>query len=120
MGAKAAKLFSSTFIPVVGGSVGETLRSVAGSVEYVKSVFGISVIVLIIFMIAPTLIAVLLTRGVFLVSGGVADMLGCEQESRLLGEMGNIYGCMTGALAMSSVMFILGFTVFVKSAVAVA
>lgn len=119
LGAKAAKLVSSTFIPVVGGSVGETLRSVAGSVEYVKSVFGISVIIFIIFMIAPTLITVLLTRGVFLIAGGVADMLGCDRESKLLGEMGHIYGCMTGALAMSSVMFILGFAVFVKSTVAI-
>lgn len=120
LGARAAKLVSSTVIPIVGGSVGETLRSVAGSVEYIKSVFGISAIVFIIFLVMPTLIGILLSRAVFILTAGIADMLGCEQESRLLGELGNIYGCMLGVVAMSSVMFILGLAIFVKSTVAIA
>ena len=120
IGAKTAKMVSSTVIPVVGGSVGETLRSVAGSVEYIKSVFGISSIVFIVFLVAPTLIGILLSRAVFIIVGGIADMLGCDRESRLLGEISNIYGCMLGVVAMSSVMFILGLEIFVKSAVAIA
>lgn len=120
IGAKTAKMVSSTVIPVVGGSVGETLRSVAGSVEYIKSVFGISSIVFIVFLVAPTLIGILLSRAIFIIVGGIADMLGCDRESRLLGEISNIYGCMLGVVAMSSVMFILGLEIFVKSAVAIA
>ena len=96
IGAKTAKMVSSTVIPVVGGSVGETLRSVAGSVEYIKSVFGISSIVFIVFLVAPTLIGILLSRAVFIIVGGIADMLGCDRESRLLGEISNIYGCFRG------------------------
>lgn len=120
IGAKTAKLVSSTVIPIVGGSVGDTLRSVAGSAQYIKSVFGISAIVFILFLVLPTLISILLSRAVFVLTGGVADMLGCDQESRLLGEIGNIYGCMLGVVSMSAVMFILGFAIFVKSAVAIA
>ena len=41
-GARTAKLVSSTIIPTVGGSVGETLRTVASGVQYLKSVVGIS------------------------------------------------------------------------------
>jgi len=120
LGAKAARLVSSSVIPIVGGSVGDTLRSVASSVEYVKSVFGISAIIFIAFLVLPTLLNLLMTRAAFSISSGVADMLGCERESRLLSEISNIYGCMIGVCAMSSVMFILGLTVFVKTAVAIA
>ena len=120
IGAKTAKLVSSTVIPIVGGSVGDTLRSVAGSAQYIKSVFGISAIIFILFLVLPTLISILLSRAVFVLTGGVADMLGCDQESRLLGEIGNIYGCMLGVVSMSAVMFILGFAIFVKSSVAIA
>jgi hypothetical protein len=120
IGAKTAKLVSSTVIPVVGGSVGDTLKSVAVGVEYIKSVFGISSIVFILFLVLPTFLGLLLSRAVLIAVGAIADMLGCESECRLLGEIGNIYGCMLGVVAMSSVMFILGLAIFVKSTVAIA
>lgn len=119
LAAKTAKLVTSTVIPVVGGSIGDTLRSVAGSVTYVKSVFGISAIIFIVLLAAPTLITVLLTRTVFIITGAIADMLGCERESRLLSQMSDVYGCMIGVLSMSAVMFILGLGIFVKSTVAI-
>ena len=118
--AKTAKMVTSTVIPTVGGSIGDTLRSVAASVSYIKSVFGISAVIFIALLAAPTLITVLLTRTVFIISGGMADMLGCERESRLLSQMSDVYGCITGAVAMSTVMFILGLGIFVKSTVAIA
>ncbi len=117
-GARAAKLVSSTVIPVVGGAVGETLRTVASGVQYLKSVVGISGIVFIFLLLLPTLVSLLLTRLAFLLGTGVADILGCERESRLLGELGGVYGCMTSVVAMTSVMFILALSLFVRTAVA--
>ena len=118
--AKTAKMVTSTVIPTVGGSIGDTLRSVAASVSYIKSVFGISSVIFILLLAAPTLITVLLARAVFIISGGIADMLGCERESRLLSQMSDVYGCIMGAVAMSTVMFILGLGIFTKSTVAIA
>ncbi len=117
--ARAAKTVSATVIPVVGGSVGETLRTVASGVGYLKSVVGISGILFVFLLTLPTLVDLILTRLAFLLSGGVADLLGCEGEGRLIGEIGAIWGCMIAAVAMSSVMFILALTIFVRTTVAI-
>ena len=115
--ARAAKMVTSSMIPIVGGSVSETLRTVASSVQYIKSVVGVSGIVFLLMLLLPTLISLLLTRLAFLFSGSVADLLGCERESRLIGELGSIYGCMIAVVSMCSVMFILGLNIFIKTAV---
>ena len=118
MTARTAKLLSSTVIPVVGGSVGETLRTVASGVGYLKTVVGLGGVALLLLLVLPILLELILTRLAFLLGRGVADLLGCESEGKLLGELGALYGCMIAAVAMSGVMFLLGMVLFVKSVVA--
>ena len=116
--ARAAKMVTSSMIPIVGGSVSETLRTVASSVQYIKSVVGVSGIVFLLMLLLPTLISLLLARLAFLFAGSVADLLGCERESRLIGELGSVYACMIAVVSMCSVMFILALNIFIKTAVA--
>jgi len=117
--AKAARAVSSNVIPVVGGSVGETLRTVASGVTYMKNIIGVGGIIFIAVLLLPTLITLILTRLAFLLAGGVADMLGCDGESRLLGEIGGVYGMFIAVTAMASVMFILAMYIFIKCTVAI-
>ena len=118
--ARAAKTVSSTVIPIVGGSVGETLRTVASGVGYLKSVLGVCGIALILLLLLPTLFSLLMTRLAFLLAGGVAEMLGCESEGKLLGELGTVYACLIAVVSMSAVMFMIALTIFIKTAVAAA
>ena len=115
--ARAAKMVTSSMIPIVGGSVSETLRTVASSIQYIKTVVGVSGIIFLLMLLLPTLISLLLTRLAFLFSVSVADLLGCERESRLIGELGSVYGCMIAVVSMCSVMFILALNIFIKTAV---
>ena len=117
--ARGGKLLTQTLIPGIGGAVGDTLRTVAGSVQYVKSVVGIGGVVIVASVTLPPIISLLMTRSVFLLAGGVAEMLGCKQESKLLGELGNIYACLLGALSICSVAFCVALGIFVKCTVAV-
>ncbi|MBE6667409.1 MAG: hypothetical protein E7607_03760 [Ruminococcaceae bacterium] len=119
-GARAARLVSSNIIPMVGASVGETLRTLATSVQYLKSIVGIGGVIFILLLFVPVLIELLLTRLVFLLSSGVAEMLGCETEGRFLSEIGGVYGMLIAVVSMSSVMFMLALTIFSKTAVAIA
>ena len=118
--ARAARLVSGTVIPVIGGSVGETFRTVAAGVSYLKNIFGVGGIVMIILLVLPIGISVLLTRFVFLICGGIADMLGCSVEARLLENLGEVYGCMLGVIVGASTMFIMALCVFMQTVVAVA
>jgi hypothetical protein len=63
---------------------------------------------------------VLLTRLVFLVTGGLADILGCTSEARLLENLGEVYGCMLAAISGVAITFILAFCIFTQTVVAVA
>lgn len=118
MGARTAKLFSGMVIPIVGSGVGETLRIVAGSVQYLKSIVGIGGIVFVLLLVLPVLLSLIVTRLVFLLGSGVAEMLGCEVEGKLISELGGIWGTMIAVVAMCSVMFILALAIFVRIAVA--
>ncbi len=115
---RAAKLVASTVIPVVGGSVGETIRTISSSVSYIKSVCGIGSVLFIIFLVLPTLVSLLLSRSVYLFAVAVADLLGCDAESRLLSEVGSVYGMICAVVSMVSIMFILALGIFVKCGIA--
>lgn len=117
--ARGAKAIASAVIPGVGGAVGDTLRTVAGSVSYIKSVVGIGGILLIAAVTLPTLIGLLLARAVILISSVAADMLGCRREHKMLTEMGNVYGLLVGAVSISSVAFTVAMGVFIRCTVAV-
>ncbi len=117
--ARSGKLIISTVIPVVGGAVGDTLRTVAGSASYIKSVVGIGGIILIFILTLPTLISLLLSRLTYLIVASVAESLGCHTESRLLGELGNVYGFLIGAVAVTAVAFTIALALFVRCTVAV-
>lgn len=117
--ARSGKLIISTVIPVVGGAVGDTLRTVAGSVTYVKSVVGVGGILLIFILTLPTLVSLLLMRLVYVVVAAAAEALGCHNENRLLLELGNVYGFLIGAVAVAAVAFTIALALFVRCTVAV-
>lgn len=119
LGAKATKFVVSSSIPLVGGSVGETLRTVGASVDYLKGYLGIFGILLIIIMLLPTLISVLLNRLSLMAAASVADLIGCESEKRLLTEITSIYGYVAAIVALSSVVFIFALTLFVRTTAAI-
>ncbi|MBO5904569.1 MAG: hypothetical protein J6Q64_04245, partial [Clostridia bacterium] len=92
----------------------------ASGVEYVKSVVGVSGILFVLLLLLPILIELLLTRLAFLLGSGAAELLGCDREGKLLGEIGSVFGTMISVVAMSAVMFILSFVIFAHTAVAIA
>jgi stage III sporulation protein AE len=120
LAARGAKLLSSTLIPGVGGAVGDSLRTVAGSAAYVKSVVGIGGIVLICVLTLPPLISLVMSRLAFVIAKAAADMLGCKRESRLLDELGSIYGFLIGAVAVCAVAFVIAMAIFLRCTVAIA
>lgn len=111
--ARAAKFLAGNLIPVVGGAVGDSLRTVASGVSFLKSTVGVGAIIVLIVMLLPVLVSLLLTRLSFRLSLAVADLLGCETESKILGELVGIYGTLIAVVSMCSVLFIYALTLFV-------
>ena len=118
--ARAGRLVSSTVIPIVGGNLGEALRTVASSVTYLKSIFGIGGIIIIALLVLPMAISLLLTRFVFGICSTFADIIGCERESKLLASFSDAYGCMLAVVCGVGMMFVLSLCIFMKTLVAAA
>lgn len=118
--ARAGRLVSSTVIPIVGGNLGESLRTVASSVTYLKSIFGVGGIIIIALLVLPMAISLLLTRFVFGICSTFADIIGCSQESKLLSSFSEAYGCVLAVVCGVGMMFVLALCIFMKTLVAVA
>ena len=118
--ARTGRLVSTTVIPIVGGNLGEALRTVASSVRYLKGVFGVGGIVAVALLTLPVVITLLLTRAVFSICSTFADIIGCDEESRLLASFSNVYGCALAVVAGVGMTFVLALCIFIKTAIAVA
>ena len=115
--ARAAKFLAGNLIPVVGGALGDTFRTVASGVAFLKSTVGLGVMLILFLMVLPVLLSLLLTRFSFRLSLTAADLLGCDAESRFLGELVGIYGTLIAVVSMCTVFLLFALTLFVRVAV---
>ena len=117
---RSAKFAAGSLIPVVGGSVSELLRSVSAGVGYMRSVVGICGVLLLLFLMLPTLIELLLARATWQICSFFAEILGCDGERRLLDEFASINGYLIAAVAICSSVLFLTFTLLTHCATALA
>ncbi len=115
---RSFRFAAGSFLPVVGGSISEALRTVAGSVQYLRTLLGSGVILIFVWLFLPIFITVMLTLIAFLLSGAVAKLLGCNGEERLLAELSAIYGYFLAVIASLFVMTVFSLTLLARCAVA--
>ena len=115
---RTARFAAGSFLPLVGGSVSETLRSVAGSVEYLRATVGTSAILVLFFAFLPTFLSVLLTRIALLLGGAAAGLLSCEAEGKILGELASVYGYFLAIVSVLFVTLTFSLTLFAQCAAA--
>lgn len=115
---RSLRFAAGSFLPVVGGSVSEALRTVAGSVVYLRSVAGTAAILVLFFAFLPIFLSVLLNRVVFLLGGAMAKLMGCDGEEKLLSELSSVYGYFLSVIASLFVTVTFSLTLFARCAVA--
>ena len=111
---KTAKLLAMQVIPVVGSTVGESLRTAGASIEYLRSNVGVALIVILILAILPTIITISIYRFVFIAGNAVSGLLGCNREGTLILEISSIFGYVLAILCISSIVVIYLLTIFAK------
>lgn len=120
LAARTVKFAVGNLVPIVGGSVGDSLRTVGASLSLIKSTAGAAAVFAIISIALPPLISLLMSRLMINLSSGVAGLLGCTREKKLLDDMRGIYDVICAVVAASSVQFIIILTVFIKTSLAIA
>lgn len=115
---KAAKFAIGNLVPTVGSALAGTFGTISTSIEYIRASVGIIGIVAIILMLVPTLITLLVTKLVFGLLGGAADILGCGSEKKIITELASINGFLLAVSCICSVCFIFIMTIFAKCSAA--
>lgn len=115
---RTARFAAGSFLPLVGGSVGETLRTVAGSVQYLRAVTGTGAVAVLFFLFLPTFLSVLLSRICFMLSASVAGMLSANAEEKVLSELASVYGYFLAIISTLFVTVVFSLTLFARCAAA--
>ena len=115
---RAVKFFTGSTIPVVGGSVNESMRMLAGSIGLLKKSFGITAIIIIALLTLPVIVMLLLSRFALNLAASAADLLHCPTERKLLDGISGVYGMLIAVVTACSLMFVFLLTLFTLSATA--
>lgn len=116
---RSARFAAGNLIPVVGGSVSELLRTVSAGVSYLRGVVGICGIILLLLSLLPSLTELFLMRLTWQICASVAELLGCENEKKLLDEFASLSGYLIAAAAVCSSVLLLALTLLTHCAAAV-
>lgn len=116
---RTARFAAGSFLPVVGGSVGEALRTVAAGVGLLRSVVGSAFVVVLFLVFLPPFLAVMLERLAFMLAGALAGVLGLDKEGAVLAELASVYGYVLAVLASLFVMTVFALTLFARAATAI-
>ena len=115
---RTVRFAAGSFLPVVGGSVSEAMKTVAGSISYLRTLAGSGGILVLFLFFLPTFLTVLITRIVFLLCGALAELLEAKSEGRVLSELASVYGFFLAVIAAVFTMAVFALTIFAHCAVA--
>lgn len=113
---RAAKYFSSAFLPVVGGVVSDTMEMTVGCAAVLKSglgVYGLGIITLI--TVFP-LLKILAIAVIFQITGAVTQPLGNDRLSDALQTIGDAFFNLFGAVTVVGLMFFIALAILVGAA----
>lgn len=105
-------------IPIIGGSLGGTLRTVNATLSLLKGTVGTLSVVALLLLLLPPLISMLLHRFALSLAASACDILGSGRGARVFREFCGIYDLGIATLAIGSVLFLLILGIFAKCGMA--
>ena len=116
---KTAKFAISSFIPIVGSTVNDALRTVTSSIALIKNSCGVIAIIIVALIMLPAIISLLLHRLLFNISGAIAKCLKCDNECTVIEEASSVCGFMLALVLCTCILFIFALTIMIKTTVVV-
>ncbi len=105
IGLRAVRFASVSFIPLVGGLVGESVKTVTEALRSVRGITGAAGIAAIISVCLPPIAAILVFKIEIIICTCLAKTLGCQTEAAILSDTGGILNVLNAALLASTIGF---------------
>ena len=87
---RSVRFASGSFVPIIGGALGEASASILGSLSAIKANVGTAASVAVAVATIPKLTELLLYRLAFGFCSGSAGLLGCGRDSGFIAELGSL------------------------------
>jgi stage III sporulation protein AE len=112
--AKTAKTAISTFIPVVGKIMGDTVDTVIGCANLLKNAVGVIGVVILFGIVAVPIIKIAIMWALMRLLSAFCEVIADEKIVRLFDTIADSYKVLFGILISVSIMFIVGITLVLR------
>lgn len=106
----------ASFIPVVGGLVSESVKTLSESVSLINTITGVIGISALISILLPPFIAIILCKISINLAAAFSNMLGCRKESGFLNDTVFVLDILNCTVIIPSITFIIIIAIFISSA----
>ncbi len=120
LGARTLKFTVGSTVPLVGGALGESVRTLAGSLSVLRGTVGAVGIVCVLGILLPPIVLLVEYQLLFGVLGFCASLLDCPRQGDFFRRMQELVKFAWTLMVASGLFFILLLTVFSKSVAAYA
>lgn len=117
--ARGVKYTVGSAIPVVGGALGDAVRTAASGLSVIKSGSGTIGIVVLILLVCPLIISLAYMSATLGIASFASGLLGCGREASLLSELRSVTGFAIAIVALVGFVFIFALALFIKTAPAI-
>ncbi len=112
---KTVRFALGSYVPIVGGAVSEALSTVHAGFDLIRRTAGGIAVVIILFIVLPPLLSIFFTRLSLCFCKTVAELLECNDVSRIITDADSVLSVFCALAVMSSVFFIFAITLFMNS-----
>ena len=111
LGVKTAKFMIGSFVPVAGGALSESLTTLLGSLNLLKTSFGMFGAVAVAVTVLPVLIELIIWRMVIYGLTVTAEALGVKNRLDILTSVDSVLAALLGILLFTAALFIISLAV---------
>lgn len=116
---RTVKFAASQSIPVIGGMVSESVKTLSSGLSLIRSATGGGAIIIILLTSLSPLLSILLSKYALSVSGALSKMFGETPLNNLINDSVRLINQMTAIIVILDITYIYCLTVFVKTTAAV-
>lgn len=112
--ARTLKFAVGSAVPVIGGAVGDTMRTIGSALAYLRDSAGLAGMWVLALVALPPLCALFVHRALLLAAGSAAELLGCGDEARLCRELAGVVGLLLAILGLALICLIFALVLLLR------
>ncbi len=113
-GLKTVRFAVSSFVPFVGGAVGDTVSVLAAGARSLKNVSGVIMLVVLFALLLYPLITLFAGKIVLAALSALSSVLGLSRSSKLFDDMSSVLSCLIALVFASACVFLVTVFAFIS------